>query len=493
MRQARVAFPQFSLSSKFFLQFSGLIIALLIFSSASAAPNDQQLPPALASAEESEALWQAYQARYQQQLTLFADDPLADLFEPVLDTAFISADGKTGVLWLALRDYTGRILATEPGVVFAKRQADTWQIVFSSDKEWTEIKTSLAADFLPASFQAPPESATDQAEINYLSGYYLPYVQGTKHRLEGSILHFHDYPPLGYPSCAFDYCHYAYDFTDAGHFPLVASKAGVVISSRDSCYDGNTSCTNYIILQDSVGGAYQIYLHLAYNTIPDYLTAGTFVDRGKYIGDTDDTGYSTSEHVHFMVVTSWWYGASNYPWGASVDIRFTDVTINNGIPRTCYEVTNLPFYDGATLCNGNPAIPFSPLNDWFISGNVGASPPTGHLTRPAAGAIVAPGANPLMDVTAQTSDDVRVVRAVLIAKINGSWREVAPRVTNPSANGVFDWDVNLCKAGDLNGPLEVALKIWDHEGNITSMLSPRTINVDDACAFGVMLPLILSK
>ena len=78
MRQARVAFPQFSLSSKFFLQFSGLIIALLIFSSASAAPNDHQLPPALASAEESEALWQAYQTRYQQQLTLFADDPLAD-------------------------------------------------------------------------------------------------------------------------------------------------------------------------------------------------------------------------------------------------------------------------------------------------------------------------------------------------------------------------------------------------------------------------------
>jgi hypothetical protein len=98
-----------------------------------------------------------------------------------------------------------------------------------------------------------------------------------------------------------------------------------------------------------------------------------------------------------------------------------------------------------------------------------------------------------MDVTAQTSDDVRVVRAVLIAKINGSWREVAPRVTNPSANGVFDWDVNLCKAGDLNGALEVAQKIWDHEGNNTSNLSPRTINVDDACAFGVMLPLILSK
>jgi hypothetical protein len=98
-----------------------------------------------------------------------------------------------------------------------------------------------------------------------------------------------------------------------------------------------------------------------------------------------------------------------------------------------------------------------------------------------------------MDVTAQTSDDVRVVKAVLIARINGSWREVGPRVTNPTAAGVFDWDVNICKAGDLNGPLDVALKIWDHEGNITSMLSPGTIIVDDACPFGAVLPLIISN
>jgi hypothetical protein len=383
-------------------------------------------------------------------------------------------------------------LATEPGIVFALPQGEGWQIVFSSDKEWEEVKASLQEEFLPVSFQSKPENTPDQASIDYLTGYYLPYVAGTAHRLEGSILHFHSYPPLGYPSCDVAYCRYVYDFTDAGHFPLVASKAGIVISSRDSCIDGNTTCTNYIILQDTVGSAYQIYLHLAHNTIPDYLTAGTFIDRGKYIGDTDDTGYSTSEHVHFMIVNGFWYGGDGYPWGYSVDMRFSDVTLNGGIPRTCYEVTNLPIYDGATQCNGDRSIPFSPLNDWFISGNVGASPPTGQLTRPAAGAIVAPGANPLMDVTATTSDDVRVVRAVLIAKINGTWREVAPRVTSQT-NGVFDWDVNICKAGDINGPLEVALKLWDHEGNVTSLLSPRTINVDDACPYGAYLPSIFSN
>ncbi len=469
------------------------MITLFVLSAVLAAPATQEPPPTVASAVEAEALWQAYQVRYQQDLKLAVNDPLATLFEPVLDTAFISPDGKTGVLWLGLKDYTGRILATEPGVVFALRQGEGWKIIYSSDKEWAEIKASLPEDFLPASFQEAPEAAPDQAAIDYLTGYYLPYVAGTAHRLEGSVLHFHNYPPLGYPSCDIAYCRYAYDFTDSGHFPLVASKAGVVISSRDSCVDGNTNCTNYIILQDTVGSAYQIYLHLAHNTIPNYLTTGTFVDRGKYIGDTDDTGYSTSEHVHFMIVNSFWYGGDGYPWGYSVDMRFADVTLNSGIPRTCYEVEYLDEYDGANQCNGDRLNPLSPLNDRFVSGNVGASPPTGQLTRPVAGAIVAPGTNPLMDVTAQTSDDVRVVRAVLIARINGTWREIGPQVTNPTPAGVFDWDVNICKAGDINGPLEVALKIWDHEGNVTSLLSPRTINVDDACPFGMSLPLIISN
>ncbi|HBY08917.1 MAG TPA: hypothetical protein DEH22_14490, partial [Chloroflexi bacterium] len=123
--------------------------------------------------------------------------------------------------------------------------------------------------------------------------------------------------------------------------------------SRDSCSDGNPSCTNYIVLYNSSDQAYQIYLHLAYGTIPNKLTPGTWVQRGEYLGDTDDTGYSTSQHVHFMVTDSIWMGSSGYYWGRSIDIRFADVAINHGIPRTCYEVTQFPIYDGATECLGN--------------------------------------------------------------------------------------------------------------------------------------------
>jgi murein DD-endopeptidase MepM/ murein hydrolase activator NlpD len=58
---------------------------------------------------------------------------------------------------------------------------------------------------------------------------------------------------------------------------------------------------------------------------------GTTVQRGQYLGDTDDTGYSTSQHVHFRVTNSVWLVDDGYYWGASIDIRFAECRINNGI------------------------------------------------------------------------------------------------------------------------------------------------------------------
>jgi hypothetical protein len=336
---------------------------------------------------------------------------------------------------------------------------------------------------LPTELSPAPEDMLleTNAVTTPLTGYYLPYAAGTSRWLEGSVSHFHYIPELGYPSCSQEYCRYAYDFTDTWHFPLLASKRGRVIGSRDSCSNGNPSCTNYIVLRNSNEGTYQIYLHLAYGTIPNKLTPDTIVRRGEYIGDTDDTGYSTSQHVHFMVTNSIWMGSGGYYWGRSIDIRFADVAINNGIPRTCYEVTHFPIYDGATECLGDRSDPRNPANDWFVSGNVGAYPPTGSLTRPAEGETVTIGDTPLIDVTATANDDVRVTAVRMVAKLNDQWVEIGPLVTQPSLPDVYDWDVDLCAAAPVNGSLEVALRIWDHEGNVAAALGPRTIQVDHAC------------
>jgi murein DD-endopeptidase MepM/ murein hydrolase activator NlpD len=407
-----------------------------------------------------------------------------NLFTPELDTAFLSPDGQTAVLWLALRDDYGRLLATEPGLALARMTNAGWQVLLPGDPDWEEMLTALPADMLPLEQSpAPDNMQLESVSIDALTGYYLPYVAGTSRWLEGSISHFQYIPELGYPSCTAEYCHYAYDFTDSWHFPLVASKAGTVYASRDTCNDGDTGCTNYIVLKNASEGTYQIYLHLAHGTIPDKLTNGATVQRGQYLGDSDDTGYSTSQHVHFMVVNTIWLSekADKYYWGYSIDIRFADVAINNGIPRNCYEVTHFPIYDGATECLGDKSDPRNPANDWYVSGNIGAYPPTGTLSRPAAGATVNSGSNPLIDVTANASDDVHVDAVRLVAWLSDQWVEIGPKITQAASPGLYDWDVDLCAVGPLNGSLQVALRVWDHEGNVAQALDPRTIQVDHAC------------
>ncbi len=404
-----------------------------------------------------------------------------DVFTPEIDSVYLNEDGDLAVIWLALRDEYGRKLASEPGLAIGRLVKGEWEVVLMGDSDWDFVYSQIPENLLPAEMKSVPKDVKLD-ELNQplaLTGYYLPYVAGTKQWLEGSISHFQNIPELGYPSCDESVCRYAYDFTNTDHFPLVASKEGTVEASKDSCTNGNSSCTNYIVLIDTNGSTYQIYLHLAQGTIPDKLTKGRTVKRGEYLGDTDDTGYSTSNHVHFMVVDSLWE-ASGYYWGRSIDVRFADVLINGGIPRTCYEVSKFEIFDNATQCLGNKSDPRNPANDWFVSGNIGAYPPTGSLSRPAAGDIVATGNNPNIDVTANADDDVRVKAVQLVAKINNQWVGIGPQVTNGSG-GNYDWDVNLCTVAPLNGELEVALRVWDHEGNVASNLSPRKIIVDHAC------------
>jgi murein DD-endopeptidase MepM/ murein hydrolase activator NlpD len=457
------------------------LLILILFTASLFLTGAGNLPPAPVPVDMKQTLSDALASRLQTQPATQALTP--SLFTPELDTAFTTPDGKTAVLWLALRDEGGHILATEPGLALARLLDDGWHVLLPGDPAWDETLASLPEGMLPQELSPAPRNAPMEAPAaaSALTGYYLPYAAGTARWLEGSISHFQSIPELGYPSCLIEYCHYAYDFTYADHYPLLASKDGTVFAAQDGCTDGSETCTNYIVLYNAGDQAYQIYLHLSHNTIPDKLTSGVQVKRGQYLGDTDDTGYSTSNHVHFMVVKSIWFGASGYYWGYSVDVRFADVAINGGMPRTCYEVTHFEIYDGATACLGNRSDPRNPANDWFVSGNVGAYPPTGTLTRPAAGVTVNSGSNPLIDVTANVSDDVGVTAVRLVAKLNGQWVEIGPRVTQPALPGVFDWDADLCAVGPLNGPLDVALRAWDHEGNVSAALNPHTINVDHAC------------
>lgn len=96
------------------ISFSTLILLIAAALLLLAAGNS---PPIPASAETQADLSAAFNRRLQSYPEV--NSLVFDLFTPELDTAFTSPDGKTAVLWLALRDDSGRLLATEPGFAIA--------------------------------------------------------------------------------------------------------------------------------------------------------------------------------------------------------------------------------------------------------------------------------------------------------------------------------------------------------------------------------------
>ena len=194
-------------------------------------------------------------------------------------------------------------------------------------------------------------------------------------------------PFLDYDSCAEVSCRYAYDFwnPDASNrmFPLLASKGGVVWAYKETCNNGDTQCTNYLVLKDdsTTPTTYQLYYHLARSSVPDsFVSKQTYVPQGGYIGNVDDTGASTDHHLHFMVYVTP-SNTSAYSWGNSVRILFSDVPYNGGEPRTCAETINYSGY-GTQCSMGKDGKKGGGDDDILASGNVGSNPPSGSAECP---------------------------------------------------------------------------------------------------------------
>lgn len=444
----------------------GLFFTAPGFAAQAQSPDPQATPvdstePDAATAELAGLLENALQNRI---------DSLAPLiFDVTIDHIVFSSDGQVAALWVAMRDpQTGEVLATEPSLVIANRSAPDagWSLTLPPDEGFVSALTALPEELISSELRETFLAEVldlDEPDGQVFRGYLLPWAGGLSKRLSGSIGHY-----LIYNSCSEYYCRYAYDFADGTMFPLLAAKGGEVYRFYDGCANGSTDCSNYIVLKDNSTEpvTYQTYLHLAYNTIPAELKSqGTQVLQGQYIGNVDDTGYSSGHHLHFHVFTT---PTSTY-WGPSVDIIFDDVSINGGRPRTCYEAANWPSL-GSQCQDG----------DAFTSGNFGANPPTATLTLPVQGEVIGDGS---LLVAGTASDDLGVTRVQAMAKIDGEWVPIGSSQVLSGAKSVsYILDIDLCDAGVPNGPLDVAVRVWDYEGNYSlTAQSPRTVIDNTVC------------
>jgi murein DD-endopeptidase MepM/ murein hydrolase activator NlpD len=389
------------------------------------------------------------------------------VYQVRIDRVVYDPSGNLAVLWLAMVDrQTGEVLESEPGLAIAQRASATepWKISMQVDSDWIATlemvpDTLLSVDQRPA-FAPPPV----QAVVQTFSGYYLPWAYGTSRRLTQSIGHKYIYGNC--PTCL-----YSFDFADGTMFPLLAAKGGVVKYVSWSCPNNDHNCNNYLVLEDSSTSpvSYQLYLHLAYNSIPPALRqVGTPVQQGQFIGNVDNTGASTGHHLHFHVHTtpgSW--------FGTSQDITFLDVDINGGRPRMCVETQLSPSLPGwYPDCH--------PGGDWFTSGNVGANPPSAGLVIPANGSSIT---QQTVTLGGTATDNVGIARVEILANWQGSWQTVAPIVYNPAQSSVtFVASVDLCALGIANGPVDFAVRAWDVEGNVTPGLpGVRSVAKNFAC------------
>ena len=231
-------------------------------------------------------------------------------------------------------------------------------------------------------------------------------------------------------------------------FPVHAAKGGVVKFAKWDVPNGETSATNYLLIEDTSTEptTYAIYYHLAYESIPQELrTPGAPVYQGQLIANADDTGASTASHLHFMVHTN----PSSY-WGSSVDIVFDEVTINDGRPRTCTEAALYPEY-------GDECI----VGDWFYSDNADNQPPTAWISSPAAGTIIT---SRIFTINAMAQDDVAVKTiSMYLRQEPAGWQEIA----ESQNQNVLTAEIDLCELGLADGTFQLALEVVDTDNKVT--------------------------
>jgi hypothetical protein len=408
-------------------------------------PPPEATPQVLSPLEE--AITQAAEANLQ---TIYP----VPVFDVRVENVQLSEDGTFASAWLvAVNPETGEPVPSEPGLVFANWDGERWIVTLPGDPAWQSMLTAAPGDALLSEAQQTwlaMETAPylPQAISQTFSGYLLPWESGKTVYLSRSLAHDASFPSGN--------AHFAFDFyISKTMFNIHAAKGGMVWAYKDSVPNDDHSDVNYIVLQDTstVPTTYQLYLHLAQNSIPAGLkNVGAPVVQGQLIGVADNTGQSTGHHLHFQVQSEpYWNGY----WGVSLDATFLDVDINGGRPRVTVDD---PYCKATDVCQT--------YRSAYVSGNIVKDPPNlprGDMTAPQQGISLQ---STSLNLSGWAADDTGLASVRFKAYYDGSWKAIGPSFTTSP----FSYSWNVCSSQVPDGPLSLSLEIRDLDGNYASGL-----------------------
>jgi len=372
------------------------------------------------------------------------------IYDTEIEDVNLSDDGNWAIAQLIPVDpETKRVVPTEPGLAIVHREGDSWKAFLPTNLLWAllirEVPDDLVSLEQKETWIQIADIQASAAAAGPFSGYHLPWAGYETLALTQSVGH-DRYTPSGSAHFAFDFATIGYP---SGMFNVHAAKSGIVKRVVWSYPNGNTSNSNYLVLEDTstTPVTYQLYMHFAQNSIPAELRIiGAPVLQGRFIGIADDTGISSGNHLHFMVHTY----PSSY-WGTSVDITFLEVSINGGRPRIS---SDLPYCKSTDVCNTTQT---SYVSQNFLHPD--GVPPQGGITSPLNGVTVS---TDMVHLEGYASDDNSGLSTVqFIARYNGNWNNIGSNFN--TNNFSMDWD--LCTSDVPDGPVSVALVIKDRALN----------------------------
>jgi LysM repeat protein len=257
---------------------------------------------------------------------------------------------------------TGAPLPIESEVALALWTGSTWKVSLpDGTADYNAQLSALSESLVPTI--ARGVLAESQAQLAPAvvrpSGYNLPYPHG-----ESAHVIWHWYAAL--------------DFSIAGqgvYGTVRNAKAGTAVFVKDSstreCGDPPPDwyCwmfANGLVIQ-SGPAEYVWYLHLAANSIPDWIQEGVFVPAGADLGTEGATGWAVTDHVHFMVASSFSccdgegdQRIPHWPGYGTMRINFDEGTWET-LPFQAYSQNNAaPPLSPTTAPNTGAATPLAP-------------------------------------------------------------------------------------------------------------------------------------